>query len=84
MHSIIIIIIIYSISRMISKKVLALLLGTVLTTTSLAAITKDNDQTHGHPKEYFETLKDKYSNETLFVHLIAHTHDDVGWLKTVD
>lgn len=22
--------------------------------------------------------------ETLNVHLVAHTHDDVGWLKTVD
>lgn len=23
-------------------------------------------------------------DEQLYVHLIAHTHDDVGWLKTVD
>lgn len=23
-------------------------------------------------------------HEQLYVHLIAHTHDDVGWLKTVD
>jgi alpha-mannosidase len=22
--------------------------------------------------------------ETLYVHLVAHTHDDVGWLKTID
>jgi len=22
--------------------------------------------------------------ETLFVHLVPHTHDDVGWLKTID
>lgn len=24
------------------------------------------------------------NGEQLYVHLIAHTHDDVGWLKTVD
>ena len=22
--------------------------------------------------------------ETLTVHMIAHTHDDIGWLKTID
>jgi hypothetical protein len=24
------------------------------------------------------------NNETLYVHLVANTHDDVGWIKTVD
>ena len=28
--------------------------------------------------------KARATNETLHIHLIAHTHDDVGWLKTVD
>ena len=23
-------------------------------------------------------------SETLYVHLVAHTHDDVGWIKTID
>ena len=22
--------------------------------------------------------------ETIYVHLITHTHDDIGWLKTID
>ena len=26
----------------------------------------------------------KNQDDTLYVHLIAHTHDDLGWLKNVD
>jgi len=34
-------------------------------------------------KDELKTRKNM-KNETLYVHLVAHTHDDVGWIKTVD
>ena len=30
------------------------------------------------------TKRDNQDKETLYVHLLAHTHDDVGWIKTID
>lgn len=35
-----------------------------------------------YAKMDFTTRKNQH--EQLYVHLVAHTHDDVGWLKTVD
>jgi hypothetical protein len=28
--------------------------------------------------------QDKKDDGHLYIHLIAHSHDDVGWLKTLD
>jgi alpha-mannosidase len=37
-----------------------------------------------HPYHRYGPRKDLPDNQTIYVHLIAHTHDDVGWLKNVD
>ena len=46
------------------------------------------DKTHGHGAEWLERIKAEReasnSPDHLFVHMISHSHDDVGWLKTVD
>jgi hypothetical protein len=51
------------------------------------------DYTHGHEgyQERIEGLRAKRKEslesgdaDHIYVHLITHTHDDVGWLKTVD
>ena len=40
---------------------------------------------HSEKLEFHKDLKDfKGFDKPVYAHLIAHTHDDVGWLKTVD
>ena len=46
------------------------------------------DYTHGHSPEWLEKLiaerQSDPDKEHLYVHLLSHTHDDVGWLKTAE
>ena len=46
------------------------------------------DNSHGHGAEWLEQIKAERAAandpEHIFVHMISHSHDDVGWLKTVD
>jgi hypothetical protein len=54
--------------------------------------TKDMNVTHGHGDEYFSGKRQeamvkqggKLNSKPTIVHVIAHSHDDVGWLKTLD
>ena len=41
-------------------------------------------ETYEKSKHTSKLTAERNQSETLYVHLIAHTHDDVGWLKTVD
>ena len=46
------------------------------------------DKSHGHGPEWLQKIKEERARageaEHIYVHMISHSHDDVGWLKTVD
>ena len=56
----------------------------MLVGSSMAGITKDKDIRHNHDLNYMNNLKKTHASDHLYVHLIPHTHDDVGWLKNPD
>ncbi len=62
--------------------ILALIAQLVCSRHKLVESDKNQNDLSKLPLRKFSTRKD--SSETLYVHLIAHSHDDVGWLKTVD
>jgi hypothetical protein len=54
-----------------------------LASSALATLTMDTNTNHLSDAT-LEKLVRSTQSEKLTVHMIHHTHDDVGWLKTVD
>ena len=48
-----------------------------------ATLTKDSSVEHDH-KFLGAKFKPFKLDEKMTVHLVHHSHDDVGWLKTID
>ena len=72
------------------KKRSSLVLSTCALLSSLGEASKKAythlDYTHDHDHDFIEQQEKDLaeSGDHLYVHLITHTHDDVGWLKTPD
>ena len=65
---------------------LPLAIGALLSSAEANTYWRSPEYTSKFEKEMAQRNYTKRANqdEQLYVHLIAHTHDDVGWLKTVD
>ena len=74
-----------------NRILLPLLLAALFFGSANCALFPYLNRSHGHPEGYLEELKESAAagntstaKEPIYVHMICHTHDDVGWLKTID
>ena len=65
---------------------LDLALCCILLGSLVSLILSKQNPSSSHSQQELNNNKDKYPNadEVIYVHLIPHSHDDLGWLKTVD
>ena len=57
-----------------------------LVKSALAATMAVSTLSQEYSRDLIDQLERDFAakNEHLYVHIIPHSHDDVGWLKTVD
>jgi len=63
-------------------KSLLLSLALLGLTQAARIVTHELNVDHSHNKGFLQ--QEQEESTPLFIHLVAHSHDDVGWLKTVD
>ena len=71
-------------------RILILVVAVLLVVITSANPVANTDIKHNHKQEYFdekkaESLHEKVKSDkqVVYVHLVPHSHDDVGWLKTL-